>query len=347
MKTLTKITINEIAQIAGVSIATVSRVINQSDNVRPGTRDRVLKVIREYKYIPSETARGLSKGNSDVIGIVCPDLENPFFYGMIKGITNIAEQNRYHVLMFYTDENADKEKEILRIAKGRDLAGLIITPVGVADEETAQILDSYEEEGIPVVLLDRELLYKKMCTVQADNEDGSYQAIVQLIKEGHTRIAMIAGREDFTPVNERAVGFRRAMKEYGIPIRDEYVIYGDSMSPKAYEGMKRLLDLKEPPTAVFTTNNMATLGVLRALTERHLQIGRDIAVIGYDDIAVLRAIDYRLSVVDRSEEEMGERAMQAMLLRLSGNEEEAYKIGRVPARLILRGSERYPDLETA
>ena len=344
MKAVTKKTINEIAQIAGVSIATVSRVINQSDNVRPKTREKVLKVIDEYNYIPSETARGLSKGNSDVIGIVCPDLENPFFYGMIKGMTNIAEKNHYHVLMFYTDENVEKEKEILRIAKGRDLAGLVITPVGVADEETAQILDSYEEEGIPVVLLDRELKHKKFCSVQADNEDGSYQAISALIREGHTRIALIAGKDTVSAVHERALGFRRAMKEHDIPIREEYMIYGDSMSAKAYEGMKRLLDLQEPPTAVFTTNNMATLGALRALTERHLQIGRDIAIIGFDDIPILRSIDYHLSVVDRSEEELGEKAMHAMMLRLQGSEKEAYGIGRVPAHLILRGSERMPDL---
>lgn len=339
MKAVTKKTINEIAQIAGVSIATVSRVINHSDNVRPKTREKVLKVIRDNNYIPSETARGLSKGRSEVIGVVFPDLENPFFYGMLRGITNIAEQNHYNVLMFYTDEDPEKEKEILRIAKGRDLAGLIITPAGVADEETTQLLNSYEEEGIPVVLLDREVKHGSFCSVQADNEEGAYQAVRTLLHSGHTRIGLVAGWDELSAVHERVRGFIRAMEESGAAMVKEYIHFGDSKAMSAYESMQKLLKLPKPPTAVFTTNNMGTLGVLRALTEQHLRIGRDIALIGFDDIAILRTIDYGLSVVDRSEEALGEKAMQAMALRLAGREEEAFHIGRVPTQLILRGSE--------
>ena len=334
--------IDEIAQLAGVSKATVSRVINNSTVVKSETRERVLAVIREHNYIPSETARGLSKGNSDVIGIVFPDLENPFFYGLLKGITNTAKKSRYNVLIFYTDENEEDEIDILRVAKGRDLAGLIITAVGVNNPETNALLSSYEEAGIPVVVLDREVMNRTFCSIQSENLESSYRAVSELIAQGHTKIALVAGLPHLSPVYERSDGYKKALQDAGIPLRPEYIIHGNSKSALAYEGMNRLLDLPDPPTAVFTTNNMATLGVLSCLTERHLTLGKDISLIGFDDIPNLKPIQYGLSVVDRSEEEMGERAMNAMILRLQGKKEEAIGLGKVPATLILRGSEKYP-----
>ena len=342
MKAVTNMNIDEIARLAGVSKATVSRVLNHSHVVKPETRERVLSIIREHNYIPSETARGLSKGNSDVIGIVFPDLENPFFYGLLKGITNMAKKYHYNVLIFYTDENEEDELEVLRVAKGRDLAGLIVTAVGVANSETNALLTSYEEAGIPVVLLDREVENGTFCSIQSENQEGSYRAVSELIAQGHEKIGLIAGYPWLSPVYERANGYKKALMEAGIPLREEYIIHGDSKSPLAYEGMKKLLALPDPPTAVFTTNNMATLGVLRCLTEQGLALGRDLSLIGFDDIPNFKPIHYGLSVVDRSEELMGETAMEAMMLRLSGKTEEACRLGKIPATLILRGSEKYP-----
>ena len=340
MKAVTKKNINEIAQLAGVSTATVSRVIHNAECVKPKTREKVLRIIEECNYIPSETARGLSTKKSNAIGVVFPDLKNPFYYGLLRGITNVAEKNGYSVLMFYTDENTQKEKEILKVAKGRDLAGLIITAVGVADPETAALLKSYEAENIPVILLDRQLEGQNFCTVLAENEEGSYQAVKQLIREGHRKIALIEGDPHLNPVHERCLGFKRAMEECGVEIRPEYIIRANQMAELAYEKMRDLLALPDPPTAVFSTNNMTTLGVLRCITERHIKIGEDISIIGFDDIEILNDIDYKLSVVDRSERQMGEAAMNALLLRFEGRTEEAYNIERIPARLILRGSEK-------
>lgn len=334
--------IDEIARLAGVSKATVSRVLNHSSVVRQETREKVLRIIEENDYIPSETARGLSKGNSDVIGVVFPDLENPFFYGLLKGITNVATKNQYNVLIFYTDENVDMEKEVLHVAKGRALAGLIVTAVGVNDPETAALLSSYEDAGVPVVLLDRELKDGGFCSIQSENLEGSCQAVSALIAQGHTKIGLLAGCDWLSPVVERAEGYKKALQDAGIPIRPEYLFFGDSMSRKAYQAMNRFLDLPDPPTAIFTTNNMATLGALQCLTERGLTLGRDISLIGFDDIPNLRPIQYGLSVVDRSEEMMGESAMKAMLLRLTGQKGRGDALEKIPAKLILRGSEKYP-----
>lgn len=340
MKTVSKKNITEIAKLAEVSVTTVSRVLNNSNLVKPETREKVMKVIREYNYIPSETARFLSKRDSRVIGVVFPDLRNPFFYGLLEGITNVADAYDYNVLMFYTDENPDKERKILQVAKGKDLAGIIITPAGIYEQDTADILESYEEEGRPVVLLDRVLDGRVFTSVLADNEAGSYEAVRQLIWEGHQKIALIAGNANISPVQERMIGYYRALTEAGIQVRQEYIIHGNSKSGPAYEGMKALMELKDPPTAAFTTNNMCTLGVLKCLTEKHLKIGEDVSLIGFDDIEDLRIIDYNLSVVERSPVEMGEQAMKKLLCRIKGEEEKS-SVEKAKTKLILRGSEKW------
>ncbi len=331
--------INDIARKAGVSTATVSRVINNSNLVKPKTREKVMKVVEESGYVPSAIARGLSIQTTSNIGVIFPDIENPFFSGAFYGITKIAEQNQYHVLFFNSDENVKKEQEFLRMVESQHLAGIIITPIDHFAAETRELLDGLEKKGIPVVLLDRDIRGGKFSIVMADNEKGAYQAVSQLISEGHERIAIIEGSPSIRSVYERFKGYRKAMDDHEIPIRGEYMVRGDQKSDLAYQMASRLMGLPEPPTAIFTCNNMMTLGCLRYLTERGLMIGRDISLIGFDDIAPLRVIDFKLSVVDRSEAEMGKIAVKMLLDRLKTPEAERETV-IMPVELILRGSEK-------
>lgn len=331
--------ISDIAQKAGVSTATVSRVINNSKRVKPETRDKVLKVIEENDFVPSAIARSLSVQSTSNIGVIFPDIENPFFSGAFYGITKVAEQNHYNVFFFNSDEHVVKEQEFLRMVTSQHLAGLIITPIDSFAALTRELLEDLEKRGIPVVLLDRDIRGGTFSTVLAENEKGACLAVSQLIREGHEKIAIIEGSPSNRPVYERSKGYRRAMDDYEIPIRGEYMVRGDQKSDLAYEMTGKLMSLPEPPTAIFTCNNMMTLGCLRYLTEHGLMIGRDISLIGFDDISVLRVVDFKLSVVDRSETEMGKIAMKMLINRLD-NPEREHETEILPVELILRGSEK-------
>ncbi|MCC8024531.1 MAG: LacI family transcriptional regulator [Clostridium sp.] len=331
--------ISDIAQKAGVSTATVSRVINNSKRVKPDTREKVLKIIQENDFVPSAIARSLSVQSTSNIGVIFPDIENPFFSGAFYGITKVAEQNHYNVFFFNSDENVLKEQEFLRMVVGQHLAGIIITPIDSFAAVTRELLQDLENKGIPVVLLDRDIRGGNFSTVLAENEKGAYLAVSQLIREGHEKIAIIEGMPSNRPIYERSRGYRKAMDDYEIPIRGEYMVRGDQKSDLAYEMTGKLMGLPEPPTAIFTCNNMMTLGCLRYLTEQGLMIGRDISLIGFDDIGALRVIDFKLSVVDRSETEMGKIAMRMLVDRLKDPEGER-ETEILPVKLILRGSEK-------
>ena len=332
--------IKEIARLADVSVATVSRVINNSDKVKLATREKVQAIMREQNYIPSATARDLSFQRSEVVAVVVPDLKNPFFYGLIEGITKVAEKNRYQVLIFNTNENAEKEFRVLTAIRERNVAGILITAAGVRDERTGRLLKEYQEQGSPVVLIDRFIDGGEgLDTVVADNESGSYEAVCELIRQGHERIAIIAGDKDLSPVYERELGYRRALRENGIKIREMYIAYGNQMADQSYKCMKHLMNLKKPPTAVFCGNNMMSLGAMRYLIENDMHVGEDVAIIGFDDITVLNNLGIPLSVVDRSEKEMGIKAMEQLIRHLRHPEAKPVRVS-VPTRLILRGSEK-------
>ncbi len=332
--------IKEIARLAGVSVATVSRVINNSESVKSATRERVHAVMKEHNYIPSATARDLSFQRSAVVAAVVPDLKNPFFYGLIEGITRVADKNHYQVLIFNTNEDADKEYEVLQAIRERNVAGILITAAGVRDERTTMLLKEYQQSGTPVVLVDRYIEGGEgMDTVMADNETGSYEATCELIRQGHERIAIIAGEKTLSPVYERELGYRRALAENGISIRKKYIAYGNQMADRSYSCMKKLMSLSKPPTAVFCGNNQMSLGALRYMFENGMRAGDNVAIIGFDDIDVLNDVGIPLSVVDRSEKDMGGKAMEILLRHINDSDAEVAHIS-VPTRLILRGSEK-------
>ncbi len=332
-------TINDIARLAGVSTATVSRVINDTGQVKPETREIVLNVIKENNFVPSAVARSLSVRTTANIGVIFPDIENAFFIKAFRGITDVAEQNNFNVLFLNSDESVAKEQSFIKTVKGEQLAGIIISPVDRFAEETEQLLEKLEDDGIPVVLLDRDIRGGDFSIVLAENEKGAYLATEELIKEGHEKIALIEGNSAVLPVYERSKGYRQALDDYDIPVRGEYMVRASQKSELAYYVTEQLLALPDPPTAIFTNNNMMTIGCLRYLTEHDLRAGRDISLIGFDDIDVLNSIGFNLSVVNRSEVDMGKAAMTMLLERMEDRSGQA-KTVILPVELILRGSEK-------
>jgi len=333
--------IKVIANATGVSSATVSRVINNSGYVKDETRQRVLKVIDEYNYIPSAVARSLSIQDTSTIGVIIPDIENPFFSSVIRGISDVAEKNNYNILFFGTNETATTEHSFLKTVQSQRLKGVIITPISEFDMETRDYLKRLDSTGIPVVLVDRDIKDTNFDGVFLDNVQSSYEGVQTLIQAGHKRIAIITGPNTSKPGKERLLGYKKVMKAYKLDIPPEYIAQGDFKAAKAYSKTQELLALPNPPTAIFASNNLTTLGCLKYLTENKLQIGKDISIMSFDDIETLRMIDFKLSVIDRDAKMQGQEAMNILLHRL---EYPSHTIGSqriiLPHNIILRGSER-------
>ena len=338
--------IYDVAKEAGVSPSTVSRVLNNKDNVKEATREKVMRVIEGKAYKPNLLARNLSVGISRNIAFLVPDIENPFFAKILHGISDCALENDYNVFMYDTDENTEREHKILNNLKPELIRGIIITPVSELDGETAEKLRTFEKQGIPVVLVDRDIKGGKLDGVFSNDIDGACEAVECLICEGHRRIAAITGPETSKPGNERLIGYRKALEKNDIPIKSEYIISGSFKEIGAYYAMNELMNLEESPTAVFSCNNMTTLGCLRYFKEKGLKLARDISLVCFDDIKELEYTDIHLTAVLRPVYEMGYEAMQLLEKRFEdGNilDSNKYIIRRhtVNAWLVKRGSEKY------
>lgn len=335
--------IREIAQKAEVSTATVSRVLNKSGYVKEETRQRVQQIIREQGYTPSAVAQSLSVRKTHNIGFITPDIPNPFSAKVLAGVTQVAEAANYNVFVFNSDETPDKERKILGIVKQQRLDGIIISPVKANDNLTREILEGLSGQGIPVVQFDRKLQNTDLSSVLADNERGAYLAVSKLIKEGHRQIGIVEGDTLNWAVKERIFGYCKALVEADIPIRSEYMIPGDQRIEKAYEAARRLMELPNPPTAIFTCNNFMTLGCIKYFTEKGIVIGKDVSLFGFDDIDTLNIVGYKVSVVEQSGFEMGRQAME-ILMHMLEEKGVPNEHRRLPVDVILRGSEKIEKL---
>ena len=337
--------IYEIAKEAGVSIATVSRVMNHSTTVSEKNNKRVLDAVKKLNYVPNNAARCLSTSTSTSIGVVIPDINNPFFSQLLQGITRAADEMGLNIFLFGTNESSEREHKVLDSMREHRLCGIIITPVSAQDSDTLQKLHNFEALGIPVVLLDREVDSNAFDRVVTADEEGVFLAVSELIRIGHRKIAIITGPEASRPGYERLRGYCRALKDHGISLREDYIRKGDFMVDCAYAHTLELCRLPDPPTAIFASNNMTTYGCLKAFGELGLRIGEDIALFGFDDIDELRWLNYNVSVVSRDVPVMGEQAMR-LLMRRFDSEDRPEQGTRtcLPTELILRGSERVPGV---
>lgn len=336
--------IKSIAKLSRVSTTTVSRVLNNSPNVSDKTRKKVLQIIEENDYIPNSIARNLHQKYSNKIGVIVADITNEFFSSAINGISKVMDENGFQVLFYNTDENVKKESKALYSIFEERLSGLIISPVSSKYKDTLDKLQKLTMKmNIPVVLLDRNIEGINLDSVFVDNGYGSKRAVNALIKEGHRDIAIITGPITSTPGNYRYKGYIDALKENSIPIKEEYIVSGDFKVSRAYEQTKHLLNLENPPTAIFLSNNMTTLGALKYLKEKNYKIGKDISIIGFDEINPFKVIDYSFSYVGRDAEEQGRIAAEVLLDRIDKrNKGIDYDVKRIvlDCYLSLNGSEK-------
>lgn len=337
------VTIDDIAKKAGVSSATISRVLNNSSYVKEETKVKVLKVIEEMNYVPSAIARSLSKRETNTIGIIVPDITNSYFGEIIKGISKIAEEVGLNIILFNTNNDARSEIKALDEVKKHRLKGVIMTP-GFGDTELQNIFtDMINSINIPIVLVSADLNYIELNGVFVDDIKGGYDATNLLINNGHKNIGIITGMISSSSAVNRLNGYKEALIENNISIIDDYIKEGKFNLDNAYELTKEFLDMPNPPTAIISCSNRMTLGVIKALFERGKKIPKDIALIGFNKIDLIDIVGINLTYIEDSPMELGQAAIRLLLDIFESKEKNKIKRIKIPPKLILNGSENKID----
>ncbi len=339
-----------IARKAGVSTATVSRVMHQSDKVRPETCRKVEAAMQELQITPDELVRA-KRTNSCVIGIVVPDITNIFFSQIISGIEEVASQNGISLFICNTRESDNQEIHYLRLLNDAQVGGVIITPTSDDDDSVNnEYLNLLGNMKIPIVLVDRDVKYSNYDGVFIDNERGAFEATRLLLQNGHRKIAIISGPNNTMPGRDRLKGYRLAFEAMNVPMDESLVLQGDFSTKSGWELTEKILTERPDITAIFSSNNLMTMGCLGALTKAGIHPPKGMALIGFDDISTLEMLDVQLTVVDRPTVEMGRQAM--MLMKKALNAQKAQKKAKAAQRvvlspeLVIRGSEKLTTNET-
>lgn len=328
--------IEDIAREANVSIATVSRVFNKSDKVREKTAKRVLKAAEKMNYHPNKVARRMRVKNTDslIIGLIITDVGNPFFSDLVRGVEDIAYKNKHAVLISNTDEDPEKEEFYINSMLSEKVSGVIIAPTA----GNTAYLKKLVSQGYPIVSVDRKQPNLNIDTVTINNQLGAYDAVRHLIRLGHERIGIINGIKSLSTTEERFQGYKEALREEGLPLDKDLIIYEDYKEQGGYRGMKALLNIDRPPTAIFSTNNLMTLGCIEAIYEKNLKIPDDVAVVGFDDMPWSGALNPSLTAVKQPGYELGTTAAELLIKRLNDSTERNTMNIVLNPELIIRKS---------
>lgn len=326
-------TLKEVAQLAGVSITTVSRVMNDSGKVNPDTLQRVQRAMRKLGYQPNRVAQRLrtTKGQSKMLGLIIPDIQNQFYSSIVRGIEDVAYDKNYAVILCNSDENPNKERFYLDVLQSESVDGVILPPI----HQHGKVVEGLIESGVPVVCVDRKLVRERVDTVVINNEKGGYMAVEHFIALGHKRIAILSSSPQFSSFEERQRGYEQALADHGLEVDPKLIKEGDPRSSgNARELTKELLALEDAPTAIFATNNLMTLGLLEAVNEAKLKIPGDISAIGFDDMPWAKAVTPPLTVIRQPGYEMGRRAAELMFQRIADPMREQVQIIMEPDIIV-------------
>ena len=330
-------TISEIAKIAGVSKATVSRILNNSKHVSDTTREKVLRIIQENNYEPSCLAQGLAKNENSTIGVIIPEIDNEFFAEILAGINEVIDSHNLTMICCDTNNNTNREAKALRTLAQQRVRGVIITP---AEEGNEELRTTLQKLNVPVVGLDRHIQNSLWDGVYYDNFNSAYAATEVLINEGYTKIGVITGDLSLKIGRDRFAGYKEALHNAGVLVDDRYIYYGDFKVETAYQLSSQMFKSGDYPEAILTSNNRTTMGFLKAAREAGIRIGYDIALIGIDHVTLLNDLGIPFSCVARDSKAMGREAINILLDRIKSNTVTGRKITIVPYEIRLHGSEK-------
>lgn len=305
-------TVKEVAKRAGVSTASVSRALSGGRGVHESTRARIMKVAQELSYRPNRAARDLRVRHSRTIGVLIPDIQNPFFTSLVCGIEDVLCNTEYSLLLAIYNEQPEQEERRLELFRAEGVSGLIFA----ASRTPSSLYRDLADDGIGLVAVSRDVRGIASDRVTVANQEGAYYAVSHLIRQGHRSIAMINGPSALTTARERALGFERAMRDANLPIPESMVRNTEFNHSAGYAEMRKLLLSSAPPTAVFTASNLLTLGALQAIHELHRAIPKEIAIVGFDEMPWAMSLRPPLTTIAQPSFEVGRTAANLLLERL-------------------------------
>jgi len=302
----------DVAERAGVSVTTVSHVVNETRPVSDELRQRVSAAMDELGYQPNRLARSLRLQETHTIGMIVPDSANPFFAEVARGIEDTSFEQSYNVILCNSDGNLDKELLYTNVLVEKQVDGILFVAAGVSTEH----IRALQTRRMPLVLVDRDIPGVAVDSVLTDNARGGWQAIHYLIELGHRRIGCITGPSDVTPSAERVTGYRQALREAGIAADENLVVKGDFQYQSGFRATQQLLEVNDPPTAVFACNDLMAVGAISAVIESGRRVPADLSVIGFDDVPLASFTNPPLTTIAQPKYEMGALATTMLLERV-------------------------------
>jgi LacI family transcriptional regulator, galactose operon repressor len=329
------VTIRDIAEHANVSVTTVSRVLNNRPDVKSETREKVNNAIKEFEYSPNIVARGLVLKRSHVIGFIVPDITNPNFPELARGIVNKGRSYGYSVMFYDTNHDHKVEKEAIRLLRSKQVDGIILS----FNEANKEELEKLKLEHFPIVQIYRKSNNPVVSTIAIDNISSGYMATAYLLELGHTRIAHISTGEGVQSGSERLQGYRKALADAGLSYDENLVLAGENDAEAGKRCMRKLLSFpeKERPTAVFVCHDSMASGAYDAIFEKGMSIPDDISIIGHDNNQISQLMHPKLTTIDTFKYELGEAGVDLLMKEIRNDKPLNEEVVITP-KLIIRNS---------
>ncbi|MCB0731086.1 MAG: LacI family DNA-binding transcriptional regulator [Ignavibacteriae bacterium] len=334
-------TLKDVAAHVGVHPSTVSRVLRGKENLKISakTHDKILKAVKELNYIPDFTARALRMKKSFTIGLIVPDILNPYFARIARRIEQLGFEKKYTVIVCNTDEDQQKEILFLNQLISRGVDGIIIAPVQDSKEHIVDVID----KNIPLVLIDRIFEDINVNSVITNNAESVMKAVTHLVKLGHKRIAFLRGQKNIYTIKNRLAGYKEALKEFNLSLIDNYIVGEGFEFEDGYEATLKLLALPKLPTAIVSSGgDLVTLGAIKAIYEKGLKIPEDISIIAFFDSLYSPFLATPLTTITHYRQKIGEKAFKLLLKQIESSKDMQAKTICVDTKFELRDSTAKP-----
>lgn len=326
-------TIYDVARLAAVSPATVSRVLNDRSDVNPDMARRVRESVQQLGYRPNGVARNLRLKVAAVWALIISDIENPHFTSLVRGVEDGARASGHSVVLCNSDEQLERERRYVDVALAERMAGVVISPSSDRESALGPLLDA----GVPVVTIDRRLRNSPVSSIVVANKRGAHEATRHLMEGGYRRIACVTGPLRTSTAAQRLAGYLGALAEAGVVADPDLVRIADFKEVGGADAVRSLLQLRKPPDAIFSANSLMTMGALGALADAGIRVAHDIGVVGFDDLPWARLMHPALTTVAQPTYEIG-RSAADMLLERAGRPDAPVRTVTLPTRLVVRES---------
>jgi DNA-binding LacI/PurR family transcriptional regulator len=340
----TRVTIKDVASLAGLSASTVSRALNKSGYISEEAQRRVDEAIAELGYQPNWMARSLRGKPSSTIGLIIPDILNLYYTALARSVSSTLRSNDYALILCVSNEDPETDLDYLETLWEKRVDGIVYTHP--ARGHNSPFVRDLANRGVPIVELNRQRERDILDAILADNVQGAYQMVEYVVSRGHRRIGLILGEEELTTTSNRLIGYRRALDDAGIPVDPDLICIGAYTSKYGEKATYELMQLSEPPTVIFGGSNRILIGILHALQEQGFQITDDISLVAFDDAEWLSVANPPITAVDVATDEMAQLAVDVLLRRIACPERDGKPVTYILSTSIMeRGSCR--DLSRA